>query len=198
MPQKAVDDDGLGARVAVLKDGDGSHTDVERSPVAVRQADGAIELVASELAVRREARCPAVVRDGDNGDLVAGPQLVEELGGGAQRATPFAERDAVAIHPDHDQPSRLARGIGTERAVGRLRFRDPRPDVDGPHVHELGGDDLPRLPVDGDREFGAAKVGDRMSLIVDNIGNDFDHFRCRRGIPAAERARRAGARRVER
>jgi len=57
-----------------------------------------------------------------------------------------------------------------------LRFRDPRPDVDGPHVHELGGDDLPRLPVDGDRKFGAAKVGDRMSLIVDNIGIDLDYF----------------------
>jgi hypothetical protein len=40
-------------------------------------------------------------------------------------------------------------------------------------VHELGGDDLPRLPVDGDQGIRGREGRRPDVLIVDNIGVDF-------------------------
>ena len=174
---EAKEDERLGARVAVMRDGQRLvDADVERSTRAVRDADRAHERLPNLLVVRREAGRLAVLRDADHGDLVAGPQLFEELVGGASRGAPFAERDAVAIHADDDQPSTRARRVGAEGAVRRFRFRGARPAHLAPKGHEVRRHDLSRLPVDGDGEFGAVEVGDRVSPIVDDVHVDFDHF----------------------
>ena len=108
----------------------------------------------------------------DEPDAILGLEAIDESAGRFHGAARVEIPEAALVDGQEDEPS-----IGSRRRDPLVRAvrRDDRPrldrlrrdwSVERRELHELGRDDPPRLPVDGDLELLRPKVRDRVPVLV--------------------------------